>query len=178
MVAKTAESSATFAYCVFPTELGWMAAVGRDGKVTKLTIGHATEKAAHAAIARELPLDASEKNWNPALVRRLQAFAKGAADDFSDVSVDESHWTPFQRQVIKHCRRIGPGRTRSYAELAALAGSPGAARAVGNCLAKNRIPLVIPCHRVVGSGGHLGGFSAGEGIPFKRRLLELEGAGK
>ena len=97
MVAKATDSPATFTYCVFPTELGWMAALGRDSKLLQLTIGHSSEQAAHAAIAREMPLPATEKNWWPALVGRLQAFAQGAADDFGDVPVDESHDTNPER---------------------------------------------------------------------------------
>ena len=71
-------------------------------------------------------------------------------------------------------RNVPYGQTLSYAELAAKAGSPKAARAVGSVMAQNRVPLIIPCHRVVGSGGHLGGFSAPRGIAFKKQLLELE----
>jgi methylated-DNA-[protein]-cysteine S-methyltransferase len=76
------------------------------------------------------------------------------------------------QQVIEHHR----GRVRTYGELAAAAGSAGAARAVGSVMAKNRHPIIVPCHRVVGSAGSLGGFSARDGINMKRRMLELEGA--
>ncbi|MEX1224432.1 MAG: MGMT family protein, partial [Pirellulales bacterium] len=72
------------------------------------------------------------------------------------------------------CRRIPIGQTMSYAELAAVAGSPGAARAVGNIMAGNRVPIIVPCHRVVGSGGSLGGYSSSGGLRTKRRLLSLE----
>src|SRR5207249_2714132 len=90
-------------------------------------------------------------DWNPPLVRRLQAYAEGAADDFLDVPLDLSALSDFQRRVVKHCRRIPLGRTRTYGELAALAGSPGAARAAGNVMSANHTPLVMPCHRVVPS---------------------------
>jgi methylated-DNA-[protein]-cysteine S-methyltransferase len=106
----------------------------------------------------------------------LEAFAEGQADDFADVRVWSERWTPFQRRVLDRCRRIPYGQTRSYAELATAAGSPGAARAVGRTMATNPIPLVIPCHRVVGSGGDLCGFSAVGGLDAKRRLLDLEKA--
>jgi methylated-DNA-[protein]-cysteine S-methyltransferase len=82
--------------------------------------------------------------------------------------------TDFQRKVLDACRAIPPGETLSYAELAVIAGAPGAARAVGNVMRTNRIPLVIPCHRVVGSGGSLGGYSAPDGLAMKRKLLERE----
>ena len=68
------------------------------------------------------------------------------------------------------------GETVSYAELAGRAGSPNAARAVGGVMAGNRVPLLVPCHRVVGAGGRLGGFSAPTGVELKKRLLALEAA--
>src|SRR5205807_3041274 len=80
------------------------------------------------------------------------------------------------QRVVSACRRIDRGRVRSYGELAAAAGSLGAARAVGNVMAQNRYPIIVPCHRVVGSAGSLGGFSALDGISMKRRMLAMEGA--
>jgi methylated-DNA-[protein]-cysteine S-methyltransferase len=71
-------------------------------------------------------------------------------------------------------RRIRFGQTHSYGELASLVGSPRAARAVGSVMAKNRTPLVVPCHRVLASRGAIGGFSAMDGVHMKRRLLDLE----
>src|SRR5437762_530922 len=71
----------------------------------------------------------------------------------------------------------GEALTRlTYGDLSAAAGAPGAARAVGNVMAQNRYPIIVPCHRVVGSAGSLGGFSARDGISMKRRMLEMEGA--
>ena len=107
-------------------------------------------------------------------MRRLQAYAAGNPDDFRDVPVDPGPESPFQASVWRHCRKIPIGQTLSYAELAAKAGSPGAARAVGNCMARNRIPLIIPCHRVVNANGSVGFYSAPGGARTKRRLLALE----
>ena len=121
--------------------------------------------------------DSPNGSWTASLKDRLDAYAEGQADDFADVRVWSEHWTPFQRRVLDCCRRIPYGQTQSYAELAIAAGSPGAARAVGRTMATNPIPLVIPCHRVVGSGGDLCGFSAFGGLDAKRRLLAL-GAGR
>src|SRR5207237_10388998 len=92
------------------------------------------------------------------------------------VAVYVSHLSAYQNRVVRACRRIGRGRVRSYGELAAAAGAPGAARAVGNVMAQNRYPIIVPCHRVVGSAGSLGGFSARDGINMKRRMLHMEGA--
>jgi methylated-DNA-[protein]-cysteine S-methyltransferase len=82
--------------------------------------------------------------------------------------------TPFQQRVVETVQGIPFGQTMSYAEVAERAGSPRAARAVGNVMAQNRTPMVVPCHRVLASGGRLGGFSAPGGTEFKRRLLALE----
>jgi methylated-DNA-[protein]-cysteine S-methyltransferase len=106
----------------------------------------------------------------------LACYAAGGDVDFSDVELDLEYQTPLGRRVIAACRAIPHGEVRTYGELAAECGAPGAARAVGSVMAKNRHPLVVPCHRVVGAGGGLGGYSAPEGLRMKRRLLAMEGA--
>lgn len=82
---------------------------------------------------------------------------------------------PFHRRVYKALCKIPAGKTVTYAELARLAGSPGAARAVGQAMAKNPYPVKIPCHRVVASNGGLGGYSGRGGLTAKRKLLKQEG---
>jgi methylated-DNA-[protein]-cysteine S-methyltransferase len=82
--------------------------------------------------------------------------------------------TEFQQKVQKLCRQIPFGTTMTYGELAAKAGAPGAARAVGICMARNCFPLVVPCHRVVPAGGRLGNYSAPGGTETKQRLLDME----
>jgi len=109
-----------------------------------------------------------------ALADRICAFAQGDPVDFLDVVIDMEGLTHFQRRVIEGCRRIPHGQTLTYGELARVSGRPGAARAAGSVMARNRMPLVVPCHRVVAASGGLGGFSAPQGVVMKRRLLELE----
>ena len=111
--------------------------------------------------------------WISELASRLQSYAAGNEERFDDVPLDLSHLSAFQTRVVRACRRISRGLVRTYAELATTAGSPGAARAVGNCMAMNRFPIIVPCHRVVGSAGSLGGFSARDGINMKRRMEEI-----
>ena len=158
----------------FPTRLGWMAILGCDGRLKGLAFGYPSGDRAVGALGARLASAAQRFPWNKALVDRLQAYASGAEDSFRDVEVDLGEATAFQRRVIRACRHIPWGSTLSYGELAARAGSPGAARAVGRCMAANRIPLVIPCHRVLGADGRLHGYSGPGGLATKRRLLELE----
>lgn len=93
----------------------------------------------------------------------------------ADLLVDYRGLTPFERKVLTACRSIPRGEVRSYGELAQMIGQPTASRAVGGVMARNPIPLLLPCHRVVQTGGQLGHYGLG-GTPVKERLLELEGA--
>ena len=173
-MSKSPKASVRDCVVVFPTSLGWMAIVGCGQVLKQLTFGHASAARAAIALDPALTEDARVVNWNPRLVHRLQAYAMGGAEDFRDVPVDPGPQTRFQRRVTALCRSIPRGNTLSYGQLAAQAGSPGAARAIGNCMAANRIPLVIPCHRVVGAGGRLHGYSGPGGQKTKRLLLDLE----
>jgi methylated-DNA-[protein]-cysteine S-methyltransferase len=109
-------------------------------------------------------------------IEGIRALLRGEPADLSAVPVDLGGAEPFDRRVYEAARSIQPGRTSTYGELAAEAGEPGEARAVGVAMARNRVPLIVPCHRVVAADGRLGGFSAPGGTATKRRLLEIEGA--
>ena len=164
------------ALVVFPTDLGWMAVVGRGTAVRRLVFGYATPDEAVAALD-EVDLAATRvSRWHPQLVARLRAYARRGGEDFRDVKVELGPRTLFQRRVIAACRRIKCGSTSTYALLAAAAGSPGAARAAGSVMATNKISLIVPCHRVLGARGRLGGYSHPLGLDIKTRLLKLEAA--
>ena len=151
-----------------------MAVVVADGEVRQLTFGHSSPSAARKALSPDQWSLAKPGHWETSLVLRLQAFASGEPDDFCDVSVNLGETSDFRRRVLGHCRKIPYGHRISYAELAAQAGISHGARAVGNCMAANQIPLIIPCHRVVRSDGRLGSYSLPGGAAMKRRLLALE----
>jgi methylated-DNA-[protein]-cysteine S-methyltransferase len=89
--------------------------------------------------------------------------------------IDWSTLKPFQQKVLKAVYAIPYGETRTYAEVAMLIGHPNASRAVGHANATNPMPLVIPCHRVIGKDGKLRGYGGGDGLPTKERLLRMEG---
>lgn len=105
------------------------------------------------------------------IASRLKLYLKGHPVSFSD-SVDLSEATPFQQEVWLALRNIPYGKTTSYSELANKLGRPLAARAVGQALSKNPLPIILPCHRVTGKNGNLVGFAGGTGL--KRALLKLE----
>ena len=106
------------------------------------------------------------------VAERVDRYLRGEPEDFGDLDVNLSGFSPFEQRVLRAAQRIPPGRVQTYGDLAAAVGEPGAARAVGNALGKNTACIVVPCHRVVSASG-LGGFSGGLGT--KRFLLELEG---
>lgn len=108
------------------------------------------------------------------LIQDVIDYATGIRIDFSEVSTDLTHGTPFQQRIWQACQRIPYGEVVTYGELARLAGRPGAARAVGTAMSQNRIPLIIPCHRVISAGHKIGGFTSPQGIQLKKRLLDLE----
>lgn len=111
---------------------------------------------------------------NHPLARRFEAYFRGERIAFEDVPLDLGWCTPFQLAVAGALRAIPYGETVTYGELAALAGHPGAQRAVGTFCARNRFALVLPCHRVVAADA-IGPYGS-LGVEYKRRLLELEGA--
>jgi O-6-methylguanine DNA methyltransferase len=109
--------------------------------------------------------------WTAAAVRALERFIDGAAIP-SDLALDLSEGTAFQRRVWDATRAVPWGEVVSYSEVAKRAGYPRAVRAVGNALGKNPVPIVVPCHRVVHFAGSIGGFTSG--LDWKRYLLSLE----
>ncbi len=149
------------------------AAITRHGLV-RLAFPEESPDAFLERLARKLSprIIASPGSLDP-IRRELDEYFAGRRRSF-DIGLDWSLITPFARRVLRMTAAIPYGGSLSYAEVAAEAGSPRGARAAGNALGANPIPIVIPCHRVLHSGGGIGGY--GGGLDRKRYLLELEGA--
>lgn len=111
--------------------------------------------------------------WGHRLGEMLVRYFAGVKVDFSGIPVDYGKATSFQIRVWEALRAIPWGETGTYGELAARAGSPRGARAVGQALGANPVPIIVPCHRILAAGSRIGGFGAGLG--WKRELLRLEG---
>ncbi len=159
---------------VFETDLGWVSlAISGDG-LRAVSLPH---KSREAAIDQMLEMGATD----PATERELGKIPGAIAGLVegkpvkNKIPLDWTGITPFRRAVMEECMRIPSGKTLTYGDLAAKVGRPGAARAVGRVMATNPWPLLVPCHRVVGSDGTLHGY--GGGLPMKAALLRAEGAG-
>ena len=160
-------------YDVFDTSLGWIAAVMSHRGVVRMCLPEPTPDAAIDRCMPELEQAARDPERVSSVAAAVEAYCAGKRPDLSDVPVDMTGASQFFAQAWEACRTIPAGETRSYAWLAAAAGSPRAARGAGQAMARNRVPLLVPCHRVVGSDGTLHGFG-GSGLGLKARLLELE----
>lgn len=157
---------------VFQTRLGWLGVAWNEHGVMALNLPRATRAHALRDLQRAFPL-ATVVNAPPAIVHELREYATGHRHRF-DLPLDWSSLKPFQRAVLETAKQIPFGETRSYGWIAEHIGKPRAARAVGQALRSNPIPIILPCHRVVRGDGGLGGYAGG--IALKRKLLTLEGA--
>lgn len=152
---------------------GWVGFAWSERGLVRTTLPQPTEEEAR----RQLPRGG--ETWQPSgldvagFADKLRRYFTGEAVAL-DEALDPRVGTDFQRRVWGVTRAIPRGETRSYSEVAREAGSRGAARAVGQAMARNPWPVVVPCHRVVGRDGQLTGF--GGGITMKERILLMEGA--
>lgn len=145
------------------TPVGPFSFTTRDGKVIEATFGSTRKLHAKGRIVKTIPV----------ITSALRAYCQGELDALESIPVELSE-TEFRTRVLRVMRRIPAGTTMSYKELARRSGSKDASRAVGSTCASNRIPLIIPCHRVVPSDGSIGAY--GYGSKKKEWLLQFEGA--
>jgi len=148
-----------------------MGILGSDRGLQRTTLPKTTEADARRSLGDTITEATQSADYHRAIIKRFQDYFTGSPVSFPD-RLDLSRATDFQRRVWEATRRIPYGETRSYAWVAAQIQQPGAARAVGQSLGKNPLPVIIPCHRVVTSNGCLGGFSGG--LEMKRYLISNE----
>jgi methylated-DNA-[protein]-cysteine S-methyltransferase len=163
-------------YVMFDTAIGPCGIAWSARGIVAVQLPEATERETRARLIRRLPQ--AQEASPPAAVRRardgIAALLRGEPADFGGVALDLEGVPAFHRRVYTIARTIAPGTTRSYGEIAARLGAPRAARAVGQALGNNPVPILVPCHRVVAARGRPGGFSAHGGIATKLRLLAIE----
>lgn len=162
-------------YEIFETELGWMGVLGGDSGLRRTTLPQTDPATCVEELGPELESAVQTPNGFEELMSRIERQFSGERVTFTDLEIDIGDARPFFQAAWAACRTIPSGSTRTYGWLAAAAGSPAAARAAGQAMARNRLPIVIPCHRVVASDGTLGGFGRGKTrLDLKGRLLDIE----
>jgi methylated-DNA-[protein]-cysteine S-methyltransferase len=163
-------------YCLFDTAIGACGVAWSERGLTRLQLPEsdrtATERRLRASAAKPTQATPAEIDQ---LIANIQRYMTGRCVDFAAVAIDLTGVGPFQRKVYEAARFVTWGQTVSYGELARQTSSPGAARAVGQALSRNPVPIIIPCHRVLAKDHRIGGFSAHGGTFAKERLLALEG---
>jgi methylated-DNA-[protein]-cysteine S-methyltransferase len=168
----------TIGFALFETAIGACGIAWGARGVVGVQLPERSEGATRARLRRRFP-DAPETAPPPEVERAVAAIVallEGEKRELFDVVLDMAGVGAFERRVYEVARTIPPGATLTYGEVAARLGEEGDARAVGEALGRNPFPIVVPCHRVLGAGGKVGGFSANGGIATKLRLLSIEGA--
>lgn len=165
-------------YQLFPTTHG-IAGIAWNGRgITVFRLPAETAEETRRSIRRRVP-DAAEGTPPVAVASVIQAVTRyfdGEKMDFFDVPIDLGHQEPLFVRIYDHVRRLAWGETTTYGAVAkALGEGPEIARDVGRAMARNPVPLILPCHRVLAAGGRIGGFSAPGGSDAKARMLALEG---
>lgn len=168
----------TSRYAIFETARGFCGIAWNGFAIIALQLPTRSADAAERLLRRRAP-GAAPGSPPPAVaevVISVKRYFDGEDADFSAVELDLTAQEPFARQIYEAARRVRWGHTTTYGALAKQLGAgPEAAREVGQAMARNPVPLIIPCHRVLAAGNRIGGFSAPGGSAAKRRMLELEG---
>jgi methylated-DNA-[protein]-cysteine S-methyltransferase len=161
-------------YHLFDTEIGLCGIAWSDDGVTRFRLPDPNRDAAERALGGKAETQAPPPHVAN-VIGQAQRYFAGERIDFAATALDLAGVDPFRRTIYDALRAVGWGETVTYGELAKRAGSPGTAQDVGVAMARNPVPLIIPCHRVLAAGGKLGGFSAPGRTEAKQRMLALEG---
>jgi len=162
-------------YVIFKTKWGHFGLAGTETALCRTQLPGPEPKKIESRLLKNCRYAQFDDTFFKILQKQIAAYFEGSCVNFSsDIPVVLDGFGVFSRKVLTTCRDIQFGQKITYSGLAKKAGRPTASRAVGNALAKNPLPLIIPCHRVLRTDGKMGGFSAPGGISFKKRMLTLE----
>jgi methylated-DNA-[protein]-cysteine S-methyltransferase len=174
MVRMSKKANGDLYYSAWATAWGPMGAVLGAAGLRRVVLPHYTMQDLLAILVWEHPGAARDEKPFESLIARCRDYFNGKRVEFADIVRELPGEGTLGGQVLRACRKIEYGQTRSYHIVAEMIGRADAARAVAAALGKNSIPLVVPCHRVTYSDGRPGGFSAPGGVEVKTRMLELE----
>ena len=163
-------------FALFDTAIGPCGIVWTECGVTGLQLTEGDRPRTRSRLLRRFPesVEALPPPEVQETIRGVVALLDGERTDFPDTVLDLEGVPAFAQSVYAVARTIGPGATLTYGEVAARIGSVGDARAVGQALGRNPVPVIVPCHRVLAASGRTGGFSAPGGVKTKMRLLSIE----
>ena len=162
-------------YDVFETPLGWMGAIASPQGLLRTTLPCPSPDDPIKFLEKDSTTATKSSNYFFEINTHLNLYFEGKEHALDMLPIDFSNATNFLKASWIACRRIPRGETRSYKWLASQTGNPGAARAAGQAMARNRLPIIIPCHRVIASDGSLQGYGGKMSqLVLKKRLLELE----
>jgi len=161
-------------YTVFKTRRGYFGFCCTEKGVLRTCLPLKTRESVEDSLLAGIDDPVLDKNLLPSIQTQIMAYYEGDCVDFSRTPVDLSGLTPFTQKVLRACMKIKYGKKTTYKYLAEQVGSPNSARAIGGVMARNPIPLIIPCHRVLSANGSLCGFSAPGGIDTKKWMIDLE----
>jgi len=164
-------------YVIFQTQFGFFGISGNENGVLRTSLPAADPETAKKHLLAGLTGLKSDPKLFPDLQKQVKLYFSGTYVEFDDkIPLLIDHLSKFSRDILRACMKIPYGSTVSYGKLAKMANHPNAARAVGNAMAKNPIPLIIPCHRVIKSNGSTGGFQQNRpgGPDLKIKMLKLE----
>jgi len=166
------------AFALFDTPIGTCGLVWGTAGIACLQLPEKTAEATRARVLRRWAgvVETTPPAGVQGALDRVQALLAGELVSLEDIPLDLDAAPEFHRKVYEVARTIPPGQTMTYGEIARRIGAPHESREVGQALSKNPIAIIVPCHRVLGADGKMGGFSAGGGVATKRRILEIEGA--
>lgn len=165
-------------YTLFDTGIGRCGIVWRSCLVVSTALPGADDIATVRHLIRRFPgaVEADADGVAAEAIDLVRRLLVGEAVDLSTIPVDLDGCPDFEQRIYALLREVPTGSTITYGELAARAGAPGAARAVGMAMGRNPVPIIVPCHRVLASSGRSGGFSAPGGVTTKFRILQIEQA--
>jgi methylated-DNA-[protein]-cysteine S-methyltransferase len=158
-------------YAIFKTKWGYFGFLGTKYALCRTQLPGPKREKIKSLLLGNMPAAKFDKGFFRPLQEQIQSYFQGVYVDFRDVPIELEGISSFLSSVLTACRNVEFGRTITYTGLAEKIRRPAAARAVGGALAKNPLPLIIPCHRIIRGDGKIGGFSAPGGTKLKKRML-------
>jgi methylated-DNA-[protein]-cysteine S-methyltransferase len=164
----------SYRYSIFETRRGYFGLISTEKGVLRTSLPQKSISIAKDKLLNDLSKANISQGSFPLVEKLVTDYYNGINTNFSRMTVIFEGISEFAKDILTACQKVTYGQTMSYGQLANLSGHTSAGRAVGNAMAKNQTPLIIPCHRIIKANGQIGGFSALGGTNTKQKMLDLE----